>query len=31
VRLPGGGGYGPPGQRDAALAAADRLEGYVTR
>jgi N-methylhydantoinase B len=31
VRLPGGGGYGPPGARDPALAARDRREGYVTQ
>ncbi|MEM9146206.1 MAG: hydantoinase B/oxoprolinase family protein [Pseudomonadota bacterium] len=32
VRLetPGGGGYGPPAERDAALAAEDRRLGYVT-
>lgn len=30
VRLPGGGGYGPPGQREPALRARDRLEGYAT-
>jgi N-methylhydantoinase B len=29
VRLPGGGGYGPPGERDPDLAARDRLEGYA--
>lgn len=29
VRLPGGGGYGPPDERDPDLAARDRLEGYV--
>jgi N-methylhydantoinase B len=31
VRLPGGGGYGPPDERDPELVARDRLEGYVTR
>ncbi len=30
VRLPGGGGYGPPAERDPALVARDLLEGYVT-
>jgi N-methylhydantoinase B len=30
VRLPGGGGYGPPRERDPELVARDRLEGYVT-
>ncbi len=30
VRLPGGGGYGPPSERDPALVARDLLEGYVT-
>jgi N-methylhydantoinase B len=30
VRLPGGGGYGPPGGRDPDLAERDRREGYVT-
>jgi N-methylhydantoinase B len=29
VRLPGGGGYGPPAERDAALTAADLREGYT--
>jgi len=29
VRLPGGGGYGSPAERDPELAARDRLEGYV--
>ncbi len=29
VRLPGGGGYGPPAERDPALIARDLLEGYV--
>ena len=31
VRLPGGGGYGPPAERDPDLSARDLLEGYVTR
>jgi N-methylhydantoinase B len=31
IRLPGGGGYGPPDERDPGLAARDRLEEYVTR
>jgi N-methylhydantoinase B len=31
VRLPGGGGYGPPAERDPELIAADLREGYVTR
>jgi N-methylhydantoinase B len=31
VRLPGGGGYGPPAERDPELDARDRLEAYVTR
>ena len=31
VRLPGGGGYGPPTDRDPDLIARDLLEGYVTR
>ena len=31
VRLPGGGGYGPPQERDPELAARDVLESYVTR
>jgi N-methylhydantoinase B len=31
VRLPGGGGYGPPDERDPELVARDRLERYVTR
>jgi len=31
VRLPGGGGYGHPGERDPELIARDRVEGYVTR
>jgi N-methylhydantoinase B len=30
VRLPGGGGYGPPGERDPELVARDLAEGYVT-
>jgi N-methylhydantoinase B len=30
VRLPGGGGYGPPEERDPDLTARDLLEGYVT-
>ncbi|HSE93536.1 MAG TPA: hydantoinase B/oxoprolinase family protein [Methylomirabilota bacterium] len=29
VRLPGGGGYGPPAERDPDLLERDRLEGYV--
>jgi N-methylhydantoinase B len=29
LHLPGGGGYGPPAQRDPALIARDRLEGYT--
>jgi N-methylhydantoinase B len=29
VRLPGGGGYGPPGERDPELVQRDRLEGYA--
>jgi N-methylhydantoinase B len=29
VRLPGGGGYGPPSRRDPELEARDRREGYV--
>jgi len=29
VRLPGGSGYGPPGERDPELIARDLLEGYV--
>ncbi|PYN83675.1 MAG: hypothetical protein DMD96_01285 [Candidatus Rokuibacteriota bacterium] len=29
VRLPGGGGYGPPGERDPELIARDLLDGYV--
>jgi N-methylhydantoinase B len=31
VRLPGGGGYGPPSERDPELTERDRLESYVTR
>ena len=31
VRLPGGGGYGPPDRRDPELRARDGLEGYVVR
>ena len=31
VRLPGGGGYGPPNERDAELIERDLLESYVTR
>jgi N-methylhydantoinase B len=31
VSTPGGGGYGPPGRRDRALAARDRALGYVGR
>jgi len=30
ILMPGGGGYGPPAERDPALRARDRLEGYVT-
>ena len=30
IRLPGGGGYGPPTDRDPELIARDLLEGYVT-
>ena len=30
IRLPGGGGYGPPEERDPDLIAADIREGYVT-
>jgi N-methylhydantoinase B len=30
VRLPGGGGYGPPSERDPDLIAADLREGYVS-
>ena len=28
VRTGGGGGYGPPGERDASLAARDRMDGF---
>jgi len=28
-RTPGGGGFGPPAKRDAALAARDRRDGYT--
>jgi N-methylhydantoinase B len=31
LRLPGGGGYGAPGERDPELRARDLLEGYVVR
>jgi N-methylhydantoinase B len=31
IHLPGGGGYGPPTERDPELIARDLLEGYVTR
>jgi len=31
LRLPGGGGYGPPAGRDPELIARDLREGYVTR
>jgi len=31
VLLPGGGGYGPPSERDPELIARDLLEGYVSR
>jgi N-methylhydantoinase B len=31
IYLPGGGGYGPPSDRDPELIERDRLEGYVTR
>ena len=31
VLLPGGGGYGPPSERDPELIARDLLEGYITR
>ncbi len=27
--MPGGGGYGPPAERDPALKERDRLEGYA--
>ena len=30
IRLPGGGGYGPPTDRDPDLIARDLLEGYVS-
>jgi N-methylhydantoinase B len=30
IRLPGGGGYGPPAERNPALRARDIREGYVT-
>jgi N-methylhydantoinase B len=30
VRLPGGGGYGPPSERDPELVTRDRIEGYVS-
>jgi N-methylhydantoinase B len=30
IRLPGGGGYGPPADRDPGLRAQDLREGYVT-
>jgi len=30
ILMPGGGGYGPPAERDPALRERDRLEGYVT-
>ena len=29
ILLPGGGGYGPPAERDPALRARDRQEGYA--
>jgi N-methylhydantoinase B len=29
ILMPGGGGYGPPAERDPELRARDRLEGYV--
>jgi N-methylhydantoinase B len=29
ILMPGGGGYGPPAERDLALRTRDRLEGYV--
>ena len=28
VRTGGGGGYGPPGERNSALAARDRMDGF---
>jgi N-methylhydantoinase B len=31
LRTPGGGGYGPPRERDRALAKRDRALGYVLR
>ena len=31
IRLPGGGGYGPPAERDPEARARDLREGYVTR
>jgi N-methylhydantoinase B len=31
LRTPGGGGYGPPRERDKALAKRDRALGYVLR
>jgi N-methylhydantoinase B len=31
IRLPGGGGYGPPAERDPALRERDRLEGYAVQ
>jgi N-methylhydantoinase B len=31
VRLPGGGGYGPPAEREPRLRERDRLEGYAGR
>ena len=30
IRTPGGGGFGPAAERDAAATEADRVEGYVT-
>ena len=30
ILMPGGGGYGPPAERDPALRERDRLEGYTT-
>jgi N-methylhydantoinase B len=30
VLLPGGGGYGPPAERDPALRTRDLQQGYVT-
>jgi N-methylhydantoinase B len=29
IRTPGGGGFGPPAERDPALSAVDRDEGYA--